>query len=145
MFAVIRSGGKQYRVSVGDVLTLEKLGVEAGQSVDFSEVLLMGDAKGPVIGSPSIPNARVRAEVLSHERGPKLLSFKRRRRKASSKSLRGHRQALTRVRITEISAKAKRKTKLDGKSADAKSVRRPRAPAESLPMSDSPDADNRKE
>ena len=102
MFAVIRSGGKQYRVCVGDILTLERLEAEAGQSVELSEVLLLGGAD-TAVGAPIVEGAQVRASVMEHIRGPKLLSFKRRRRKASSKRLKGHRQELTRVKILEIS------------------------------------------
>lgn len=102
MFAVIRSGGKQYRVCVGDVLTLELLDVEAGECIDLSEVLLLGGAE-PAIGAPIVDGAQVRASVMEHIKAPKVLSFKRRRRKASSKRLKGHRQKLTRVKILEIS------------------------------------------
>ena len=102
MFAVIRSGGKQYRVCVGDVLTLERLQAEAGECVELSEVLLLGGA-ATAVGAPIVEGAQVRASVMEHIRGPKVLSFKRRRRKASSKRLKGHRQELTRVKILEIS------------------------------------------
>lgn len=102
MFAVIRSGGKQYRVNVGDILTLERLDVEEGASIDLPEVLLLGGCEIKV-GSPIVEGAQVRASVVDHIRGPKLLSFKRRRRKASSKRLKGHRQEFTRVKILEIS------------------------------------------
>lgn len=104
MFAVIRSGGKQYRVSVGDVLTLEKLDAPGGTLVDFTDVLLVGGDGAPEIGAPTVPDAVVRADVIGHLRGPKVVSFKRRRRKASSKRLRGHRQDLTQVKIVEIDA-----------------------------------------
>ena len=104
MFAVIRSGGKQYRVSVGDVLTLEKIEVEAGSSFDFTDVLLVGGDGETKIGEPTVPGAVVRADVLSHLRGAKVICFKRRRRKSSSKSTRGHRQQLTQAKILEISA-----------------------------------------
>ena len=106
MFAVIRTGGKQYRVSVGDVVSLEKLDAEAGARVEFDDVLLIGDGTRSMIGSPAVPGAVVTADVLAQERGPKVLSFKRRRRKASSKRLRGHRQQLTRVQITGIAGDA---------------------------------------
>ncbi len=73
MFAVIRSGGKQYRVCVGDILTLERLEAEAGQSVELSEVLLLGGAD-TAVGAPIVEGAQVRASVMEHIRGPKLLS-----------------------------------------------------------------------
>ena len=101
MFAVIRSGGKQYRVSVGDVLTLERLEAETGECIEVSEVLLLGGAD-TAVGAPIVEGSHVLASVVEHIRGPKVLSFKRRRRKASSKRLKGHRQELTRVKIVEI-------------------------------------------
>lgn len=104
MFAIIRSGGKQYRVSVGDVLTLEKLDVGGGTLVDFTDVLLIGGDGALKIGTPTVPDAVVRADVIGQLRGPKVVSFKRRRRKSSSKSLRGHRQDLTQVKVVEIDA-----------------------------------------
>ncbi len=103
MFAVIRSGGKQYRVSVGDVLSLERLRAEEGESVVLSEVLLLAGEE-PIVGTPLVEGASVHATVVDHIRGPKLLSFKRRRRKASSRRLKGHRQELTRVKIREITS-----------------------------------------
>ena len=102
MFAVIRSGGKQYRVRVGDVLTLERLEAEEGECIELADVLLLGGDE-PAVGTPTVDGALVRASVLDHIRGPKLLSFKRRRRKASSRRLKGHRQEQTRIRILEIS------------------------------------------
>ena len=103
MFAVLKTGGKQYRVAANDVLTVEKLPAEAGDTVEFREVLmLVGDE--PKVGAPLIDGAVVTAEVLEQFRGPKVISFKKRRRKHSSQRKRGHRQHLTRVRITDISA-----------------------------------------
>ena len=104
MFAVIRSGGKQYRVSVGDVLTIERLDACEGAKVGFDDVLLIGGGARTEVGAPVVPGAVVRADVLDHPRGPKVVSFKRRRRKASSKRTKGHRQELTRVRSVEIAS-----------------------------------------
>lgn len=103
MFAVLKTGGKQYKVSVNDVVMLEKLPAEAGESIEFGSVLMLG---GDVIsvGTPFIDGATVRAEVLEQMLGPKVISFKKRRRKHSSQRRRGHRQHLTRVRITDILA-----------------------------------------
>ncbi len=102
MFAVMRSGGKQYRVALGDVVLMEKLAGEVGSEVAFGDILLLRDGEDIQVGAPLVEGASVKAEVLAQERGPKVVSYKRRRRKASSSSTRGHRQELTRVRITAI-------------------------------------------
>lgn len=101
MFAVIRTGGKQYRVAAGDEITVEKLPAEAGATVEFDEVLMLGGDQ-PAVGAPLVEGAAVRAEVVEQTRGPKVVSFKKRRRKHGSKRIRGHRQHLTLVRVTEI-------------------------------------------
>ena len=101
MFAVIRTGGKQYRVAAGDEIKVEKLPAEAGQTVEFDEVLVLGGDK-PTVGAPLVEGAAVRAEVVEQTRGPKVVSFKKRRRKHGSKRIKGHRQHLTLVRVTEI-------------------------------------------
>ncbi len=103
MFAVLKTGGKQYRVAENDIFLVEKLGAEAGETVRFDEVLMLG-GETPTIGAPLVSGAVVTAEVLEQLRGPKVISFKKRRRKHSSQRKRGHRQYLTRVRITGISA-----------------------------------------
>jgi len=121
MFAVIKSGGKQYRVSAGDRFTVEKLPAEAGATVEFNEVLMLGGDE-PKIGAPLVEGAVVKAEVVEQTRGPKVLSFKKRRRKHGSKRIRGHRQHLTLVQITEIladGAAAKPKAKKTSKKAEA--------------------------
>jgi large subunit ribosomal protein L21 len=103
MFAVLKTGGKQYRVAANDVLTVEKLPADAGATVEFQEVLMLGgdDLR---VGAPFVDGATVKAEVLEQLRGPKVISFKKRRRKHSSQRKRGHRQYLTRIRITDILA-----------------------------------------
>jgi large subunit ribosomal protein L21 len=103
MFAVLKTGGKQYRVATNQVLTIEKLAAEAGETVEFQEILMLGgdDLR---VGAPFIDGATVTAEVLEQLRGPKVISFVKRRRKHSSQRKRGHRQYLTRVRITDILA-----------------------------------------
>jgi len=103
MFAVIKTGGKQYRVSEGDELTIEKLAARAGDKVQFNDVLMLGGDETH-IGAPYVEDAGVTAEVLDQIRGPKLINFKKRRRKHSSKRLKGHRQDLTTIRIGEILA-----------------------------------------
>jgi len=107
MFAVVKTGGKQYRVAPNQILTVEKLAADAGETVEFSEVLMLaGESGGDAVqvGAPFISGAVVTAEVLEQYRGEKVISFKKRRRKHSSQRKRGHRQYLTRVRITDISA-----------------------------------------
>jgi large subunit ribosomal protein L21 len=101
MYAVIKTGGKQYRVSANDVLTLEKLEGEAGAKVEFTEVLMVGTGSDVKVGKPTVAGAKVLAELVGQTRGPKLIAFKKRRRK-NSRRKKGHRQDLTKVRITDI-------------------------------------------
>jgi len=100
MFAVIKTGGKQYRVAAEDLLKVEKIVAEVGQIVQFGEVLVLG-GDAPTLGVPTVAGASVAAEVLEQGRGPKVIAFKKRRRK-NSRRKRGHRQEFTMVRITEI-------------------------------------------
>lgn len=101
MYAVIKTGGKQYRVAPNDVLTIEKLEGEGGSTVEFTEVLMVAGGAEPKVGRPTIAGAKVVAELVEQTRGPKLIAFKKRRRK-NSRRKRGHRQDLTTVRIKEI-------------------------------------------
>jgi large subunit ribosomal protein L21 len=100
MFAVIKTGGKQYRVVAEDVLRVDRLEGEPGTVVEFGEVLVVG-GDAPVIGAPTVAGATVAGELLDHVRGPKVIAFKKRRRK-NSRRKRGHRQEYSLVRITEI-------------------------------------------
>ena len=100
MFAVIKTGGKQYRVATDDVLSIEKLDGEAGAQIEFTEVLMIG-GDSVKIGAPLVAGAKVTAELVKQTRGPKLIAFKKRRRK-NSRRKKGHRQDLTMVRITNI-------------------------------------------
>src|SRR5271154_3668368 len=100
MFAVIKTGGRQYRVVPDDVLEIGKIAGEVGTIVQLGEVLLVG-AESPVLGTPMVAGASVAAEVLQHKRGPKVISFKKRRRK-NSRRKRGYRDEITVLRITEI-------------------------------------------
>lgn len=102
MFAVIKTGGKQYRVASGDKVTVERIDAAPGERVQFNDVLMLGDGDGVTIGGPLVDGAAVQAEVLDQARGPKVISFKKRRRKHSSQRKRGHRQHLTHVRVTDI-------------------------------------------
>jgi len=124
MFAVIKTGGRQYRVVPDDVLEIGKIEGEVGTIVQLNEVLVLG-GDTPVLGAPTVAGASVAAEVLDHKRGPKVIAFKKRRRK-NSRRKRGYRDELTVLRITEILAdNAKptigprpKKAKSDGKVAD---------------------------
>lgn len=98
MFAVMKTGGKQYRVEAGDVLRVEKLAADAGETVQFNEILMVGSK----IGTPLVEDAGVQATVIDQIKGDKVINFVRRRRKHSSKRTVGHRQQLTLVRVTEI-------------------------------------------
>ncbi|MEX0969513.1 MAG: 50S ribosomal protein L21 [Paracoccaceae bacterium] len=103
MFAVMKTGGKQYKVAKGDIVIIEKLEVEEGASVDFDQVLMLG-GDTVTVGAPLVEGAVVRGEVVSQTRGEKTISFIKRRRKHSSQRKRGHRQYLTVVRVTDILA-----------------------------------------
>ena len=101
MYAVLETGSKQYRVSAGDKLEIERLTVEAGQPVTFDRVLLVNNDGKLSIGSPTLPTAKVVADVLEHIRGDKKIAFKMKRRKGYHRTV-GHRQKLTRVKIKSI-------------------------------------------
>jgi large subunit ribosomal protein L21 len=103
MFAVLKTGGKQYKVQSGDTLRVEKLAANAGDTVQFNEVLMIG-GDAPVVGSPVVADAGVQAEVIEQIKGPKTINFVKRRRKHSSKRTKGHRQQLTLIRVTDILA-----------------------------------------
>lgn len=100
MYAVIKTGGKQYRVAANEVLTIEKIVGDAGATVEFTEVLMVG-SDAPKVGAPAVSGAKVVAEVVEQSRAPKVIAFKKRRRK-NSRRKRGHRQHQTVVRIKEI-------------------------------------------
>jgi large subunit ribosomal protein L21 len=100
MFAVIKTGGRQFRVVPDDVLEIGKIAGDVGTIVQLGEVLLVGGDQ-PVLGAPTVAGASVAAEVLQHKRGPKVISFKKRRRK-NSRRKRGYRDEITVLRITEI-------------------------------------------
>ena len=104
MFAVIRTGGKQYKVESGDTLRVEMLAAAAGEKIQFNEVLMLG-GETPVVGTPLVGGAAVQAEVIEQIRGEKVIHFVKRRRKHGSKRTMGHRQHLTLLRVTEILAK----------------------------------------
>ena len=98
MFAVLKTGGKQYRVSSGDMLRVEKLAADAGEKVQFNEILMIGAN----VGTPIIAGAAVQAEVIDQIKGEKVIHFVKRRRKHGSQRTKGHRQQLTLLRVTDI-------------------------------------------
>ncbi|WP_197919206.1 50S ribosomal protein L21 [Thiosulfatihalobacter marinus] len=103
MFAVLKTGGKQYKVQAGDILRVEKLAADAGEKVQFNDVLMLG-GDNTVVGAPFVDGAAVQADVIDQIKGEKLINFVKRRRKHSSKRTVGHRQKLTLVKITDILA-----------------------------------------
>ena len=123
MFAVIRTGGKQYRVAPADLVEVEKLSGGAGDAVAFGDVLMVGGDDGIAVGSPTVEGASVAGEIVSQQRTAKILVFKKRRRQNSKRS-HGHRQEVTLVRITEILT--------DGKAPAKKAAAK--APAAEAPV-----------
>ena len=103
MFAVIKTGGKQYRVAANDVLTIGNLAGNVGDTIEFGEILALGEGESVEIGAPFVSGARVTAEVVKQGRAGKVIAFKKRRRQ-NSRRKRGHRQHETTVRITDILA-----------------------------------------
>jgi large subunit ribosomal protein L21 len=125
MFAVIKTGGKQYRVAADDVIKVERVKGDQGEIIQFGEVLLLG-GESVTLGAPTVAGASVAAEVVEQGRGPKVIAFKKRRRK-NSRRKRGHRQEFTMVRITEILTDGR----APGKAARPKvAKRKPAHPAE---------------
>ena len=109
MFAVLKTGGKQYKVQAGDMLRVEKLAADAGEKVQFNEILMLGGDK-MVVGAPFVKDAGVQAEVVDQIKGEKTINFVKRRRKHSSKRTKGHRQKLTLVKVTDILASGAEKS-----------------------------------
>jgi large subunit ribosomal protein L21 len=129
MYAVIKTGGKQYKVAEKDVIELERLAGAAGDSVAFGQVLVVGGEDGVTLGDPLVAGAQVAGEIVEHTRSAKILVFKKRRRQNSKRS-RGHRQDHTVVRITEILTDGKAPSKAAApKKARAKAT----SPAEAPP------------
>jgi len=106
MFAVLKTGGKQYRVASGDVLRVEKLAAEPGETVQFNDILMIGAQ----VGTPMVDGAAVQAEVVDQVKGDKVIHFVKRRRKHSSKRTKGHRQQLTLLKVTDILEKGAEKS-----------------------------------
>jgi large subunit ribosomal protein L21 len=126
MFAVIKTGGKQYRVAAEDMIKVERVNGDRGEIIQFGEVLLLG-GDSVTVGAPTVAGASVAAEVVEQGRGPKVIAFKKRRRK-NSRRKRGHRQEFTLVRITEILTEGRSPSQTA--PAKARRKRAPKAEAE---------------
>ena len=109
MFAVLKTGGKQYKVANGDILRIEKVTGNAGEKVQFNEILMVG-GDNLVVGAPNVAGAAVQAEILEQGKGPKVINYVKRRRKHSSQRRKGHRQQITVLRVTDILAKGAEKS-----------------------------------
>jgi len=118
MYAVIKTGGKQYKVAKDQILSVERLDGEAGDIVAFEEVLMIGDGEAAQVGAPLVEGATVAAEVVEQGRGPKIIVFKKKRRKTYRRR-HGHRQDLTVLRVTEILTGGKKPAKAAAKKAAA--------------------------
>lgn len=129
MFAVIKTGGKQYRVVANDVLKVEKVAGEAGDMVEFGEVMMVGEGADTTIGAPFVDGAMVTAEVVTQGRTRKIIAFKKRRRQNSRRTI-GHRQELTTVRIAEILTGGAKPKKAAAKKAAPKAAAKPAATKE---------------
>ncbi len=127
MFAVIKTGGKQYRVAAEDKLKVEKVAGEPGEIIQFGDVLVVG-GDNVTLGNPTVSGASVAAEVLDQGRGPKVIAFKKRRRK-NSRRKRGHRQEFTLIRITEILTDGAKPTKTARPKREPKPVEAAAQPA----------------
>ena len=125
MFAVLKTGGKQYRVQAGDVLRVEKLAANAGDKVQFNEILMVGST----VGAPLVAGAAVQAEVIDQIKADKVITFVKRRRKHSSQRTRGHRQQLTLVRITDLLEKGGDKSDVKAAVGARTKVEAPAKPA----------------
>jgi len=135
MFAVIRTGGKQYRVAAEDVIKVDKVKADPGEIVEFREVLVVG-GDSVTLGAPTVAGATVAGEVLEQGRGPKIIAFKKRRRK-NSRRKRGHRQEFTLIRVTEILTDGAKPTKTAApKTATAEPATTERAAAPATPAAD---------
>ena len=121
MFAVIRSGGKQYKVAQNEVIVVERMAGESGSSVDLGDVLIVGDGTKTSVGTPTVDGAKVMATVVEQSRGDKIKVFKRKRRKGYRRTA-GHRQLTTVLRISEISAPGMKAAKAAAKPKAAKAA-----------------------
>ncbi len=137
MFAVIKTGGKQYRVAANDLVQVEKVVGEPGEIIQFAEVLAVGQGDDVTFGAPLVEGAAVAAEVVEQGRGKKVIAFKKRRRQ-NSRRKRGHRQLLTTVRISEILTGGAKPSKKAAEKPAKKAETKPEAPAAAAPLFTAP-------
>ena len=132
MYAVVKTGGKQYRVAKNDTILVEKLDADEGQTVTLTDVMLLGDGAKVTVGTPVVADASVEARVLSQTRGPKIIIFRRKRRK-NHRRTQGHRQDLTLLKITDINTTGKKSVaptkKVTAKKPDEKKAAAPKKDA----------------
>jgi len=137
MYAVIRTGGKQYRVAPEDVIVIEKITGDEGSIVQFSEVLMVGGDGAPEVGAPTLSGTSVAGEVVTQGRGDKILVFKKKRRK-NYRRKRGHRQELTTVRITEILTGGKAPSKAKAAAKPAPKTAKEKKPEDTAKAAEKP-------
>jgi large subunit ribosomal protein L21 len=142
MFAVIKAGGKQYRVAAEDVIRIDRVGQEPGQVVEFGEVLLLG-GDTPTIGTPTVAGATVAGEVLQHARGDKVIAFKKRRRK-NSRRKRGYRHDFSLIRITEILTEGARPSQTPPPRPQREAKPKPEGEADAEPKTAKPKSRTKK-
>ena len=130
MYAVVKTGGKQYRVTKDDTILVEKLDADEGQTVTLSDVMLLGEGDKVTVGTPVVADASVEAQVVSQTRGPKIIIFRRKRRK-NHRRTQGHRQDLTLLKITDINTSAKKAAA--PKTAEAEPAAEKKAAAKKAP------------
>lgn len=142
MFAVVKTGGKQYRVVAEDVLKVEKLAGEAGDFVELNQVLMVGEGDDVTLGAPTVDGAIVSAEIIEQGRDRKVIAFKKRRRQNSRRTI-GHRQHQTKLRIAEILTDGKKPSKKSTVTKDAAAKKE--APAKAAPKKDAPKKESKAE
>lgn len=149
MFAVIKTGGKQYKVSEGDTIVIEKLDAEAGKDVTFDNVLMLGSGESVTVGAPLVAGATVSGEIAEHMRGPKLITRKKRQRQTYRRTI-GHKQHLTTVTITSINADGAKPAKKPAAKkeatpkAETAAAEAPKAAPAAAPAAEAAGADNLK-
>jgi large subunit ribosomal protein L21 len=139
MFAVVKTGGKQYRVAANDIIAVEKLEAEPGAVVELTDVLMVGDDASQTTGTPLVAGATVAAEVMKQTRAKKILVFKKKRRKDYRRTL-GHKQHLTVLRITEILTDGKKPAKRAAAKVESKPAAAPKDETTATPADEKPKA-----
>lgn len=137
MFAVLKTGGKQYKVQAGDVLRVEKLAANAGDKIQFNDILMVG-GETLTVGAPLVAGAAVQAEVIDQIKGEKVIHYVKRRRKHSSQRTKGHRQHLTLVRVTDILASGAEKSGVAAATNTAHARRAAHSTEAAAPVAEAP-------